>query len=132
MKVKFVTFGCSRNQADTELMKGLCQHELVDEGQDVTVIHSCFVKNETERKILKLLHELKGRVVVTGCLAQARPQLISAFPQHSFLGVGQLERINDAIEMANWVIEVKPKVESVLTNQMKENARYFIENVYLN
>jgi len=106
MKVKFVTFGCSRNQADTELMKGFCRHEIVDVNPDVTVVNTCFVKAETEKKILKLLHELEGKVVVAGCLAQARPQLIEAFPQHSFLGVNALERVNEAIE--GQVVDVGP------------------------
>ena len=82
MKVKFVTFGCSRNQADTELMKSICKHEIVEQGQEVTVVNTCFVKGETEKKILKLLSTLKGKAVVTGCLAQAHPELIEAFPQH--------------------------------------------------
>ena len=100
MKVKFITFGCSRNVADTELMKGYAskRHEIVDKGEEVTVVNTCFVKKETEKKIVKLLHKIKGKVVIAGCLAQARPQLIEAFPQASIIGVNKLERINDAIE----------------------------------
>ncbi len=123
MKVKFITFGCSRNQADSELMKGLVnkKHELVTEEEDVTVINSCFVKGETEKKIIKLMKQIKNKVVLTGCLAQARPQLIDAFPKNSFIGVNQLERINEAIEKQ--VIDIsdgEPNFckERILTNPL--------------
>lgn len=124
MRVKFITFGCSRNLADTELMKGLVKqagHELVEEGQEVTVVNTCFVKQDTERKILKLLGELKGRVVVTGCLSQARPELIEAFPACSFLGVGRIEGIVEAL--SRHVVDVDEGFpdfcsERVLTNPL--------------
>jgi len=99
MKVKFLTFGCSRNQADTELMKGLVskEHELVETNPDVTVINSCFVKKDTEEKIISLMHKTSGKLVLTGCLSQARPDLIEAFPNASFLGVKSFMRINEAV-----------------------------------
>lgn len=99
MRVKFLTFGCSRNQADTELMKGLVskEHELVENNPDVTVINSCFVKKDTEEKIISLMHKTAGKLVLTGCLSQARPDLIEAFPNASFLGVKSFMRINEAV-----------------------------------
>jgi len=100
MRVKFITFGCSRNQADTELMKGLVskEHELVETNPDVTVINSCFVKKDTEEKIISLMHKITNKLVLTGCLSQARPDLIEAFPNASFLGVKSFMRINEAIK----------------------------------
>ncbi len=101
MRVKFITFGCSANLADTELMKGYVKdrHEIVDEDPDVIVVNTCFVKQETENKIMKLLKSIKDKkLVIAGCLAQARKELREFFPNASIIGVKRLERINDAIE----------------------------------
>ncbi len=101
MKIKFITLGCSRNQADTEFMKSLLiekGHQIVERNEDVLVVNTCFVKKESEKKAIKILKSYKKKIVLAGCLAQDRPQLIEAFPNISIIGVYALPRIVDAVE----------------------------------
>jgi MiaB-like tRNA modifying enzyme len=76
-RVYIETYGCTTNQADSDIMRGvLAKHfrlaNSVDEA-DVVVVNTCGVINFTERKILRRLRELKesGKTVVAaGCLAR--------------------------------------------------------------
>jgi len=78
--IYFVSLGCPKNQVDTELMLGQVEaagHQLVTapEGADVIVVNTCaFIdaaKEESVDTILEMAqHKGKGKLVVTGCLAQ--------------------------------------------------------------
>jgi len=87
--IYFVSLGCPKNQVDTELMLGQVEaagHELVQvpEGADVIVVNTCaFIdaaKEESVDTILEMAQiqkgagkgagKAKGKLVVTGCLAQ--------------------------------------------------------------
>ncbi|MFC2162562.1 tRNA (N(6)-L-threonylcarbamoyladenosine(37)-C(2))-methylthiotransferase [Candidatus Altiarchaeota archaeon] len=88
MKTIIETYGCALNQADSEQIHGLLrQHGLED--SDVIIVNTCTVKSPTETKILRKLRELDSqgmRVVVTGCLPAARPDIADEFPTFSFIG----------------------------------------------
>jgi len=102
MRIRIITFGCSANTADSELMAGLlvkAGHELVKDEPDAYVINTCTVKNHTEAKIKRLLRSLKSqRVIVTGCMANANPELRDEFPDYTILGVNDTNRILEALE----------------------------------
>ncbi len=75
VRVYIETYGCTMNQADSDIMRGIIERnfELVDSvnDADVVVLNSCGVVDFTERKILKRAEELKknGKIVVmAGCL----------------------------------------------------------------
>lgn len=75
MRVFVRTFGCSANQADSEVIAGCLAKaclELVESEveADVVVYNSCAVKGPTENRIIDALKRVpKGRkVVVAGCL----------------------------------------------------------------
>jgi len=75
VRVYIETYGCTMNQADSDIMRGLIakNFELVGNinDADVVVINSCGVVDFTERKILKRALELKklGKIVImAGCL----------------------------------------------------------------
>lgn len=79
--IYFVSLGCPKNQVDTELMLGQVEaagHQLVEapEGADVIVVNTCaFIdaaKEESVDTILEMaqVKGKKGKLVVTGCLAQ--------------------------------------------------------------
>lgn len=58
MRIFIETYGCSANQAESEIMGGLLSnggHGLVNtmEGSDLVVINTCFVKTPTEQKIME-------------------------------------------------------------------------------
>ncbi len=75
MKVAIETYGCTMNQADSDIMR--CElfrqgFEIVPvEEAEVVVLNSCGVVEYTEKKIIKRAIELKKRgkkVVIAGCL----------------------------------------------------------------
>jgi MiaB-like tRNA modifying enzyme len=73
-RIYIETYGCTSNQADSDIMRGLVKRyfRLSDfEGCDIAIINSCGVIEHTERKILRRLAEIKGtgkRVILAGCL----------------------------------------------------------------
>jgi len=71
VKVYFKTYGCTLNQADTEIMESLVE-TVKDENQaDVIVVNTCGVKGPTESKIINYLDNLKAsgkKFVIAGCL----------------------------------------------------------------
>ncbi len=75
VKVYVETYGCTMNQADSDIIRGFVskEFELADSigDADVVVINSCGVIEFTERKILKRAKELRSngkKVVMAGCL----------------------------------------------------------------
>lgn len=69
-KIKFITFGCSNNFAETEIMTGLAKKEgfeLVESGEDITIINVCNVKGPSINKALKILKD-KKKAIITGCV----------------------------------------------------------------
>jgi len=107
VNVHVITQGCSANQADSEVMKGLLAERgdalVSTEGEaDVVVINSCTVKGPTEtafRRKLAELDSLGKKVVVAGCIPQAGGKGLDRF---SRIGTYQIERIGEAVsETAN-------------------------------
>ena len=80
MKVFVWTFGCSANQADSQLMKTLIKrsrdYQLVDNLSEanVVIINSCTVKQNAETKFWKSIRiclEQGKKVIAAGCVPQA-------------------------------------------------------------
>ena len=44
----------------------------------------------------------------------------------------EMNKLNDALEMANKILLMKPKVESDITGKLKEDIQHFIESVEVN
>jgi MiaB-like tRNA modifying enzyme len=99
-KVKILTYGCAMNKADSEFMAGLLGREgfgIGEENADIIIINTCTVKTPTERKILRKLKELERggkKVLVTGCLPSAQPEISKEFKKFSFLGVNVFDVVN--------------------------------------
>ncbi|MHA2503290.1 MAG: tRNA (N(6)-L-threonylcarbamoyladenosine(37)-C(2))-methylthiotransferase [Candidatus Kariarchaeaceae archaeon] len=99
-----LTWGCSHNQKDSQLIEGqllaggydLLQGDDIDSA-DIVILNSCTVKTPTENKILHVLDSLQQtgkQVVVTGCLSQAEPEFLAArYPDYTLLGVNAAEHI---------------------------------------
>ena len=82
------TYGCSANQAESEMMAGLLReagHELVDDGADLTIVNSCIVKEPTEAKLLSRLGQIEGRLIVAGCAPEAIYDKIKGVAPHASL-----------------------------------------------
>ena len=89
-KIAFTTLGCRVNQYDTQAMKE--QMEKADfetvpfeEPADIYVINTCTVTAAADAEGKQLVRRAKAKnpgsfIVVTGCLAQDRPEEIAALP----------------------------------------------------
>jgi MiaB-like tRNA modifying enzyme len=106
-RISFITFGCTLNFSDTELMMGLLSkagHKIVDDVSDaeLVVVNSCTVKNMAESKLFKTLRELAGKgkkIVVAGCVAQAEQSYVDTkLADYSVIGTKQLNKIVHVVE----------------------------------
>ncbi len=76
VSIHISTYGCSMNQADTEIMLGKLQEagyriSESEETADILIINTCGVKEPTERKVLKKISEINQSekpFIVGGCL----------------------------------------------------------------
>ena len=106
-KISFITFGCSMNFSDSELMMGLLDkegYELIPEPDDadLIIVNSCTVKNLAETKFWRTLKQLKEKnkkVIVTGCIAQAEQKYVdNELKNYSIIGTKQINRICHVVE----------------------------------
>ncbi len=113
MKILFVSLGCDKNLADTEMMLGMLRdrgHSFTDdeaEAEAVIVNTCCFIGDAKEESINTLLEmaELKDRgqlkaLIAAGCLAQRyREEIQEEIPQvDAIVGTMAIEEIADALE----------------------------------
>jgi threonylcarbamoyladenosine tRNA methylthiotransferase MtaB len=89
-KVAFTTLGCRVNQYDTQVLREQMERaafELVPfgTGADIYIINTCTVTSAADAEGKQLVRRAKAEnpdsfVVVTGCLAQDRPEEVKALP----------------------------------------------------
>ncbi|MBT4540114.1 tRNA (N(6)-L-threonylcarbamoyladenosine(37)-C(2))-methylthiotransferase [Candidatus Woesearchaeota archaeon] len=108
-KIHIITFGCSLNFSDSEVMAGLLKKhgfKIVktskqDEGikkAELIIINSCTVKDTTEKnfkKLLKKLTQLKKKIIIAGCISQTDPEQLEGY---SLIGTTQLNNIAEVVE----------------------------------
>lgn len=109
VKVHIETYGCTMNQADSDIMRGIIsqKHELAEEGEedaDIVVLNTCGVIDFTERKILRRIEELKPdkKVVVAGCLPKISRE--------------KIESVSDAVVGTN-VCDIEKAIESAIKGE---------------
>ncbi|MEE1087212.1 MAG: 30S ribosomal protein S12 methylthiotransferase RimO [Schaedlerella sp.] len=115
MKVLFISLGCDKNLADTEVMLGLLasrKYEMTnDETEaDIIVVNTCcFIHDAKEESIQNILdmaeYKKTGKLkvlVVTGCLAQRYQQeILDEIPEvDAVIGTTAYDKILDAIDEA--------------------------------
>ena len=113
MKILFISLGCDKNLADTEMMLGILQEKGYsftddDAEADVVVVNTCcFIGDAKEESINALLEmaELKkgGRLkvlIAAGCLAQRyREEIRKEIPEvDAVVGTAAAEEIAEAVE----------------------------------
>lgn len=113
MKILFVSLGCDKNLADTEMMLGMLRdrgYSFTDdetEAEAVIVNTCCFIGDAKEESINALLEmaELKDSgqlkaLIAAGCLAQRyREEIRKEIPQvDAVVGTMAIEEIGDALE----------------------------------
>ncbi len=106
MNVYMITFGCTANQSNAEIMAGLLKeagHELVGEkNAEVVIVNSCTVKSPTERRVLRTIRDFDAagkKVIVTGCMPEVQAKKIrEASPEASLVGINCVTEIVDAVK----------------------------------
>jgi MiaB-like tRNA modifying enzyme len=109
MKIYIETFGCTFNQADSEIMAGLLQeksHQLVDKPEDawLIIVNSCYVKQPTEQKVINRLINLQRefpqkKLIIGGCMVeidQAKMEKIA--PEAGWIGPHQIKKIPEVVK----------------------------------
>ncbi|MBA3392041.1 MAG: 30S ribosomal protein S12 methylthiotransferase RimO [Deltaproteobacteria bacterium] len=143
-RIYFVSLGCPKNQVDTELMLGQVQaagHALVDspDGADVIVVNTCaFIdaaKEESVDTILEMATYKKaarGKLVVTGCLAQRYAgELAKDIPEiDHILGSADFQSIAKALEPApvGKLPSGKAKRKALPVIQVSETPAYIYDH----
>jgi ribosomal protein S12 methylthiotransferase len=144
-RIYFVSLGCPKNQVDTELMLGQVQaagHELVQEpeGADVIVVNTCaFIdaaKEESVDTILEMAQHKgkKGKLVVTGCLAQRyADDLAKDIPEiDHILGSADFQSIAKAIAPGEQIKlpsgKAKTKKKALPVIQVSETPSYIYDH----
>ncbi len=100
------TYGCSNNQAESEIMEGLLKkkgYTLSNEKDaDLVIVNTCSVKSSTENTIvayLKRLDNLGKKIVIAGCISDADPILARKFsPKAGIIGTHNITKINEVVE----------------------------------
>ena len=109
MRICLETYGCSENQAESEMMKGLLKKngfEVTDnlEDSDVIILNTCYVKSVTEQKIFSRMKYIEEkfpdkRLIIAGCIPSANPwKIIKLCPTASLLSTHQISKVAKAVE----------------------------------
>ncbi|MFA5412746.1 MAG: tRNA (N(6)-L-threonylcarbamoyladenosine(37)-C(2))-methylthiotransferase [Candidatus Micrarchaeia archaeon] len=119
MKVYLETYGCTLNQADSDIMGGILRHAgfriaKKADGAEVVVLNTCTVKGKTENKIISRIEKLHGqkkRIVVAGCLSINVKRVRDACPEAVLVHPGAVCFIADAVRDAatGRIVEYKEK-----------------------
>ncbi|MCS7144006.1 MAG: tRNA (N(6)-L-threonylcarbamoyladenosine(37)-C(2))-methylthiotransferase [Archaeoglobaceae archaeon] len=101
MRVAVETYGCTMNQADSDIIRAYLSKDFVLsnlEEADVVVINSCGVIDFTERKIIRRMIELKNagkKVVLAGCLSRISKNALEL--ADSAISPDNLDKIVEAV-----------------------------------
>ncbi len=107
MQTYIKTYGCTLNQADSDIIVGILNDAGIkqshdEDNVDVIIMNTCTVKGVTERKILEKLSRMDGngkKVIVTGCMASANPDLITKYaPNASIVTMPNVARIPSILD----------------------------------
>ena len=106
-KVYIETYGCTLNQADSDIIANVLEDNGVsvtedEEKADLVIVNTCTVKKPTEQKILhrlETLEKVEKKVIVTGCMVGANPDLIKKYtPNASMVTTSNVENIAEVVK----------------------------------
>jgi len=108
MKIYVKTFGCSFNQADTQIMKGILNEHgfnIVDnqERADVIIINTCYVKTPTQERVTHVIKHLQKKfpnkkLIVAGCMTEIDPKRLKKIASKiSWIGPHRIKHIVDVV-----------------------------------
>ncbi|MCL5100738.1 MAG: tRNA (N(6)-L-threonylcarbamoyladenosine(37)-C(2))-methylthiotransferase [Candidatus Marsarchaeota archaeon] len=108
-KVLIETYGCTMNQADTDIISSTLKNNEIEvtEGfyesgeYDYVVVNTCTVKRQTEQRIVDRLEKigrLGNKLIVTGCLASANPDIVNrAVPKAIIVNTSRIREIANIV-----------------------------------
>ncbi len=108
MKVFIETYGCTFNQADSQIIAGVLEENQIDivnsiDEADVIIVNTCYVKLPTENKVVYKIQQLQKqfpdkKIVVGGCMVEIDPEKLEKIgPNCSWIGPHQLNKAADVV-----------------------------------
>lgn len=105
MHVYIKTYGCTLNQADTDVVESVLSDSGItasqSEDSDVVIVNTCTVKGATERRISQYLDMLSRdgkKIIVTGCMAGSnRDIILKHAPDASIVTIPNSYRMAEAV-----------------------------------
>jgi len=105
MNIYLETYGCSANQAETEIMAGLLTRSgftIVSnlDDADIVIVNTCSVKLTTEQKILYRIQELEKskKIIVAGCMPESEYAKLRKITDASFVSTHHIQNIATAVK----------------------------------
>ncbi len=109
MNIYIETYGCSANQAESEIMAGLLVrsgYSIVDniENADLIIVNTCYVKFPTEQKVLFRIRKIQKqfpdkKLVIGGCMpAGAYDRIKKIAPNASLISTHQIKKISKLVQ----------------------------------
>ena len=97
-KSNIISLGCRLNIYESEVIKSLAQKHNIN---DYTIINSCAVTNEAEKKVSYEIRKAKRsnpskKIILTGCAAQINPKKYAQMPE-VYLVLGNNEKMKEQV-----------------------------------
>jgi MiaB-like tRNA modifying enzyme len=114
------TFGCSANQNNTEIMKGILRQAglgtvIKANIADMMILNTCVVKGPTEKKIERRILDLQRfekPIIVAGCMPEVRSKELSKIKNVYLLGTHHYQ---DILNLIYDIVHKKYKQEKYLS-----------------
>lgn len=110
MKVYIETYGCTFNQADSELIANALHSNGIEtcdseKEAEVIIMNTCTVKGATQNRITYRLSKLESqgkKMLVTGCMAGANSDIIEKYaPSASIARIQNIAEMPEAVKSAS-------------------------------
>lgn len=109
MNLYIETFGCTFNQADSQIMAGLLEEEgykMVDKPEDaeILIINTCYVKKPTEQRVINRISRFQKdfpekNLIISGCMVEIDPDRLNKIaPQAVWIGPHKINQISHAVK----------------------------------
>lgn len=109
MSIYIETFGCTFNQADSQIMAGLLQEKgwkIVSspENAEVIILNTCYVKHPTEQKVKNRILNIQNqfpekKLIISGCMVEIDPEKLEKFaPGAGWIGPHKIKSTPDVVK----------------------------------